>query len=52
MISDKSELSLMEGTRVDVATESLESAKRWLQAHPSLPWAVDLIMRLELRSVS
>lgn len=42
----------MEGTGVDVTIESLESAKRWLQAHPTLAWCEDLVIRLELRSVS
>lgn len=41
----------MEGTRVDVATEFLESAMHWLQAHPTLPWREDLMMRLDLRIV-
>lgn len=51
VISDKHELSLMEGTRVDVAVESMESALSWLRAQEELPWQKDLELRLELRKV-
>lgn len=41
----------MEGTRVEIAIESLNYARSWLEAQDHLPWQDDLILRLDLRKV-
>lgn len=51
IISDKSELSLLESISVDRALASLDTAKNWLLMQEEFPWREDLILRLEQRHV-
>lgn len=41
----------MEGTRIDIAIESLEYGLAWLRTQKDLPWREDIELRLELREV-
>lgn len=52
VITDKSELSLMEATRVDVVLDNLDAAMGWLgMTEEDLPWKAELESRLTLRKV-
>lgn len=51
MLTDKSELSLLEGTPVTVALDGLRDAIDWLASVPII-WKTELMTRMQLRMVS
>ncbi|KAF9511193.1 hypothetical protein BS47DRAFT_1197815 [Hydnum rufescens UP504] len=51
VMTEKSEISLCEGTSVARVVDSLESAEEWLVSQGGLPWSEELLLRVQLRKV-